>query len=85
MPHPAQPAAHAAGSAIADGDAWAHLQAQGGGEGGPTTIILADDGLEVSVSDESIVVAIDAGEVVVAVENNEIAVSVNQSPLEVEV
>ena len=70
-----------AGSTIADGDAWEHLQAQGGG--GPTTIILAD-GLEVDVSDESIVVAIGTGEVAVAVENNEIAVSVDQSPLEIE-
>jgi len=72
-----------AGSTIADGDAWEHLQAQGGGDGGPTTIVLAD-GLEVNVSDESIVVAIDAGEVTVAVEDNEIAVSVDQSPLEIE-
>ena len=77
-------AALISGSTLADGDAWEHLQAQGGGDGGPTTIILAD-GLEVSVSDESIVVAIDTGEVAVAVENNEIAVSVDQSPLEVEV
>ena len=71
-----------AGSTIADGDAWEHLQAQGGGSG-PATIILAD-GLEVIVSDESIVVAIDTGEIAVAVENNEIAVSVDQSPLEIE-
>ena len=70
-----------AGSTIADGDSWEHLQAQG--DGGPTTIILAD-GLEVNVSDESIVVAIDTGSVAVAVDDNEIAVSVDQSPLEIE-
>ena len=45
-----------AGSTITSGDAWEHLQAQGGGGG--TYVILAD-GLEVDIDMEDVVVFVE--------------------------
>ena len=46
-----------AGSTITSGDAWEHLQAQGGGGSG-TYVILAD-GLEVDIDMEDVVVFVE--------------------------
>ena len=45
-----------AGSTVTSGDAWEHLQAQGGGGG--TYVILAD-GLEVDIDMEDVVVFVE--------------------------
>ena len=47
-----------AGSTIASGDAWEHLQAQGGGSGPGAYTILAD-GLEVEMSTEALELLVD--------------------------
>jgi len=70
------------GSTITEGDAWEHLQAQGGGGSG-TYLILAD-GLEVEMVQHEVEVAVDLSCIDVAVEAVELDVEIDQSPLEVE-
>lgn len=45
------------GSTIASGDAWEHLQAQGGG--GTETYVILADGLEVDIDMEDVVVFVE--------------------------
>lgn len=47
-----------AGSTIASGDAWEHLQAQGGGGGGTDQIVYVVGGLEATMEDAQLSAAI---------------------------
>ena len=73
-----------AGSTIASGDAWEHLQAQDGGGGTGTYIILAD-GLEVEMATNDVEVIVDQAAIEVAIDQAEITVEIDQAPLEVEI
>lgn len=71
------------GSTITSGDAWEHLQSQGGGGAG-TYIILAD-GLEVEMSANDVEVIVDQSSIEVVIDHAEITVEIDQAPLEVEI
>ncbi len=71
------------GSTISVGNAWDHLQAQGGGETG-TYIILAD-GLDVEMSANDVEAIVDQTAIDVAIDHAEITVEIDQSPMEVEI
>lgn len=71
------------GSTIATGDAWEHLQAQGGG--GSANYVILTDGLIVEMRANDIEVTVDQDTIEVAVDQAEIEVTVDQSPLEVEI
>ena len=70
-----------AGSTITSGDAWEHLQAQGGGG---TYVILAD-GLEVEMATNEVEITVDQQPVEVAIDAAEILVEIDQSPMEVDI
>lgn len=72
-----------AGSTIASGDAWEHLQAQGGG--GTASYVVLTDGVEVEMGTSEIVVEVDQSSIEVVVDQQDIEVTVDQSPMEVEV
>lgn len=71
------------GSTITSGDAWEHLQAQGGG--GTGTYIILADGLEIEMSTNDVEVIIDQTDVEVAIEQEEITVEIDYTPLEVQI
>lgn len=71
-----------ANSNLIDGDAWEHLQAQGGGSIG-TYLILAD-GLEVSMVTTEIEVGIDDG-IEADIDQDDIIAQIDQSTMEVEI
>ena len=71
------------GSTIATGDAWEHLQAQGGG--GSASYVILTDGLTVEMSANEIEVTVDLDAIEVTVDQSNIEVEVDQSPLEVEI
>jgi len=72
-----------AGSTIASGDAWEHLQAQGGG--GDISYLILADGLEVEMAGPEIDVDIQALVLETEIQAAEIAVEIDQAPLEVEI
>lgn len=69
-----------AGSTIISGDAWEHLQAQGGGG---SYVILAD-GLEVEMATSDVDIIVDQQSLEVSIDTTEIYVYVDQSLIEVE-
>lgn len=71
-----------AGSTIASGDAWEHLQAQGGG--GIGSYLILTDGLEASMATTEIEAEIDAG-IEADVDHDGIAAQIDQSPKEAEI
>ena len=71
-----------AGSTIPSGDAWEHLQAQGG-SGTGTYIILAD-GLEVEMATNEMDIIVDQQPVEMVIDTAEILVEIDQSLIEVE-
>jgi len=73
-----------AGSTLASGDAWEHLNAQSGGTGSETIIVHAD-GMEVEMATTVVDVEVDQAPVEVSVDQSEIAVEINQEPVEVTV
>lgn len=71
-----------AGSTIDDGDAWDHIQAQGGGGGTATYLVLADGlGVDMAINDFEIELSAD---VEATVDPADIAVTIDQSPKEVD-
>jgi hypothetical protein len=68
-----------AGSTIANGDAWEHLLAQGGG--GDTTIILAS-GMEGVIVDQTVGVEIVMGEVAADISAPQLAGNIAAAPLD---
>ena len=72
-----------AGSTIPTGDAWEHLQAQGGGGGIRTYVILAD-GLEVEMATNEMEIIVDQQPVEMVIDTVEILVEIDQSLIEVE-
>lgn len=70
-----------AGSTIDDGDAWDHIQAQGGGVGDYHILI---DGLEVTVEGMEIEIEIEQVEINSAVESAEVSAEIVNS-LEAEI
>jgi len=71
-----------AGSTIADGDAWEHLQAQGGG--GTESYLILADGLEVSMTTTEIEAEIDDG-IEADIDQDDIIAQIDQSTMEVEI
>lgn len=70
-----------AGSTLTSGDAWEHLQAQGG----TGTYVILADGLEVEMATTEVEVSIDQTAVDVVLDATEIDLEIEQSPLEVEI
>lgn len=71
-----------AGSTIVDGDAWEHLQAQGGG--GTESYLILADGLEVSMTTTEIEAEIDDG-IEADIDQDDIIAQIDQSIMEVEI
>ena len=71
-----------AGSTIADGDAWEHLQAQGGG--GTESYLILADGLAVSMTTTEIEAEIDDG-IEADIDQDDIIAQIDQSTMEVEI
>ena len=70
------------GSTITSGDAWEHLQAQGGG--GTGSYLILADGLEVSMATTEIEAEIVAG-IEADVDQDGIDAEIDQSPKEAEI
>jgi len=71
------------GSTIATGDAWEHLQAQGGG--GTASYVVLTDGVQIEMSANDVEITVDQQPVEVTIDPQEITVTVDQSPMEVEI
>lgn len=71
-----------AGSTIASGDAWEHLQAQGGGGSG--TYLILTDGLGVSMVTTEIEAVLDGG-MEIEIDQAGIVAEIDQSPGEAEI
>ena len=72
-------------STISVGDAWEHLQAQGGGGGGTASYIVLADGVHIEMSANDVEITVDQQPVEVTIDPQELTVTVDQSPMEVEV
>lgn len=72
-----------AGSTITEGDAWGHLQAQGGGGNG-TYIILAD-GMDIEIEDDQLTVMVPDDGMDVEIEDEQLTVTVSEDVMVVEI
>lgn len=71
-----------AGSTIASGDAWEHLQAQGGGSG---TTIINTDGMVVYMEAADFTAEVEETSINVDVSYEDLSVDISITPIEVEI